>query len=593
MSEMLRVLTITDRLIPSNIIGIVKPMLALQKQGEVSFHMRYFFQYKESDIQWADAVILCRSIKPEALRVLELAKKHHKQVIYDIDDNFFELSISSPLGRYHRHPIYLYVVTQMIKYADAVRVYSKPMEEIAGALNERTYRIKSYFDFSCIEGVIPRQHAKIRIVYATSRGQADTLAQICIPAVARVLARYPQQVEFYTFGQIPVQLKGFQNAYKLNYIKGYDKYLKSFYGMNFDIGLAPLLDDRFHNSKTNNKFREYGAMEVCGVYSDAQIYRDCVIDRENGMLVQNTTEAWYTAICQLVEESNLRERIKQNAKECVLSEYSIENTLADWRKILNKNLAHTKAFYNILNLDIGILWDTEFPFQNYRIQSLMTLIGFCGIHHKMYDFVTVDINKFKRHDLCICFFSQQDNLETWLQELQTYQIPNLIVDTLFSCTVNENKYPNILFTNIELEEKGRCLVRDPYVMGNVDLLHIAISEQVIAEAKDSLEHLYSHGMQRIQTEQAFEYSIQNPIFEWADVLSRYEGSLVVLPQRNPIIFLYKVIRRILRPILTPICRFGGKLISSVCRQVERSTERMDWLCSAAGDYIRINILRRY
>ncbi len=131
--------------------------------------------------------MLCRSLDPALLRVIELVQRYNKRLVYDIDDNFFELSIQNPLGRYHRHPLHLFTVREMIRCADVVRVYSRPMEEIASAWNENTWRLKGYFDFKLIQKVDPKPHQKIRIVYASGRGNADPLAQICLSAVARIL----------------------------------------------------------------------------------------------------------------------------------------------------------------------------------------------------------------------------------------------------------------------------------------------------------------------------------------------------------------------------------------------------------------------
>lgn len=589
------VLTITERLIPSNIIGVIKPMLALQEQGKVSFRMRYTSQYREADIQWADVVVLCRSIRPEALNIIELVRRYQKRLVYDIDDNFFELSTATPLGRYHRHPVHLYVVTELIKNADAVRVYSRPMERIAGGLNPRTYLLKSYFDFSHIRGVRPKEHDKIRIVYATSRGRADTLAQICIPAVARLLAQYPQKAEFYTFGQTPAALKGFPNIYKLNYIQRYDKYLKKFVSLGFDIGLAPLLDDNFHNSKTNNKFREYGAMEVCGIYSNAQIYRDCVVDGVNGMLVDNTPEDWYYALRALVEDAALRTRIRENAKICVLKDYSLENTLADWERILMGFSGQVNPFCNILRLNMGILLDDDFPFANVREGSLLALAGFCGIHYTLYRLSTADLQKLKNHDLCVCFFGRQNVVGPWITELRTHEVKALVVDTLFPYPDAE-KYPEVLFTNPEADCSNTCRVPDNYSLSDVDLTRAVLDMISLDTDHEEFATLYRRGVQRILEARETEFSQANAMFAWAVLLSRYSGSRNV---RHPSLaskLLKKALilpAHILRPAFRAIYNGSRKVILPAMGFMGRIAKRLNWFCYSVRDYIRINFLKKY
>jgi len=593
MNDVTRVLTITERLIPSNIIGVIKPMLALQERGNVSFRMRYSTQYREADIQWADVVVLCRSIRPETLHIIEQVQSFHKRLVYDIDDNFFELPVSTALGRYHRHPVHLYVVTELIRHADAVRVYSRPMEQIARGLNPHTYLLKSYFDFSRVRGVVPQEHERIRIVYATSRGRADTLAQICLPAVSRLLARYPQEVAFYTFGEIPAALKGYHNVYKLKYVHSYDAYLKKFASMGFDIGLAPLLDDTFHNSKTNNKFREYGAMGVCGVYSNAQIYRDCVVDGENGLLVENTVEDWYGALCALVEDAALRRRIRENAKACVVKDYSMENTLADWERILSGFTDRPPAFGNMLRLDLGILLDDQFPFANIRESSLLTLAGFCRIHYKLYQLSTVDLKKLKDHDLCICFMGRQNAVGTWITELQTEGVKKIVMDTVFPYP-DAGKYPEVVFTNMASDAGNACQIPDTLSLSGLDLLGAVLGELAAGRDAEDFSDVYRRGVRRVQETQETEFSQDSAMFVWAVLLSRYAGS------RTQPDVLYRLLRgavmlpvRILRPALLMAYRGGRKILAPVVNTARRAAERLAWLLYSTRDYIRVNFLKKY
>jgi hypothetical protein len=99
--------------------------------------------------------------------------------------------------------------------------------------------------------------------------------------------------------------------------------MQAIYNMGYDIGLAPLKNDLFHNSKTNNKFREYGACWVAGVYSNAEIYTDCVENGRTGLLVSNEEDAWYKAIKKLIDDPGLRESIQAEARAYVEKEYAL------------------------------------------------------------------------------------------------------------------------------------------------------------------------------------------------------------------------------------------------------------------------------
>jgi hypothetical protein len=121
---------------------------------------------------------------------------------------------------------------------------------------------------------------------------------------------------------MPQELNGHEQVHYHSPIWDYDRFLNEFAKSAYDIGIAPLLDDIFSRSKSNNKFREYGACGIAGIYSRVSVYTDCVKDGETGLLVPNDVEAWYSAIVRLVEDKQLRERIQRLAKEYVQSNYS-------------------------------------------------------------------------------------------------------------------------------------------------------------------------------------------------------------------------------------------------------------------------------
>ena len=593
MNEPINVLTITERLYPSNILGVIKPMLKLQENGDIHFRMRYSSQFKDTDIEWCDWVVLCRSIRPENLGIIEKVKKYNKRLVYDIDDNFFELSINSAIGRFHRFPIHLYVVTEMLKNADAVRVYSEPMKEIAEEYNSNVFKLRSYFDFSLLTPKKDVQSKdKIKIVYASSRGNGDPLAQICLPAVARILQDFPN-VEFYSFGKVPYPLK---NIHQLKYKPNYSEYIRFFYSQNFDIGLAPLLDDRFHNSKTNNKFREYGAMGVCGVYSDAFIYRECVEDHKNGLIVENTADSWYNALKELITDETLRNTIKENARESVKKYYSMDNTLNDWRKVLSTNNDKIRLQYkNICNLKIAIVIDQDSNLSNLRINHFYQLTGFCGMRTAIFSYKNAKLSELKDYDLCVCFINSNKAVSTWISTIRNYQTGELIVDTLFPYDKAES-YPNVTFTNVTKQTDNSFQIDDVYSLTGVNAIASTMSEMVVNEKTDSFSEIYSRSNKSILSNEEKVFSINSPVYKWAELLSRFDTKfpkkkrspfvIAVIKCGEKLLFIIKRIAYILRKIWV---HTGQHLVDFMCRIYDK----ISWGLVALSDYIKVNYRKKY
>jgi glycosyltransferase involved in cell wall biosynthesis len=271
------------------------------------------------DVERGDAILFCRNVRSDRIGPLRAAVRRRVPVIYDLDDNFFELPPDSDAGRSHAQPEQLAALAEYLSSASLVRVYSRPLLERARELNENVELMTSAVDLGQIRTPPAPAAGLIKIVYATSRLD-DKLAAIFLPALRRLLDEAGSRVEVTFWGpRPPAELRGARHH---ALIHNYDRFLRAFSSSGYDIGLAPLADDVFHRSKTNTKFREYGAARIAGVYSDVEVYSHCVRNGETGLLVANTAADWYRAMRRLVEDAPLRARVQEQARTVVEAHYS-------------------------------------------------------------------------------------------------------------------------------------------------------------------------------------------------------------------------------------------------------------------------------
>jgi hypothetical protein len=134
----------------------------------------------------------------------------------------------------------------------------------------------------------------------------------------------------YFWGYHPPELRGHPAVHCLDFRPDYDRFFGAFARAGFDVGLAPLRDDVFYRSKSNNKFREYAACRVAGVYSDVGVYSACVQDGQTGILVSAESGTWFKALSRLIEDAALRERIQEQAFLYARDHYSLEKVQAVW-----------------------------------------------------------------------------------------------------------------------------------------------------------------------------------------------------------------------------------------------------------------------
>jgi len=325
-----RVLAIVPDFIPSTIIQIIRPFVALHRAGRINARIRLEAQVSTQDIQQADIVVLCRLVEPKYGWLLASLLQAAKPYIYDLDDDLFNVPGNDSVSQYHNTLERLRQLTAYVTNANLVRVYAEPLRQRLLALNANTQRATPAFDFNLLPQRPPaRNHRTIRIVYATSR-QDDTLNRVFEEGLYRFLDQAAGQAILYCWGSLPPSLRGHRYVRFLPLIRDYESYIRRFAEKQFDIGLAPMLDTPFHNSKTNNKMREYGACHCAGVYSNTPLYASHVIHGETGLLVDNNPEAWAEAVKQLCENDTLRQHIQNKAYAYVRTHHAQPIVEAEW-----------------------------------------------------------------------------------------------------------------------------------------------------------------------------------------------------------------------------------------------------------------------
>jgi glycosyltransferase involved in cell wall biosynthesis len=100
--------------------------------------------------------------------------------------------------------------------------------------------------------------------------------------------------------------------------------------VDFDIGLAPLLDTQFARSKSYIKALEYAARGCVVVASDVEPYRQFIRHGENGFLVKQGQEhEWLKYTTMLANDEDLRLKMKAAALETA-KQYTIEQHWQKW-----------------------------------------------------------------------------------------------------------------------------------------------------------------------------------------------------------------------------------------------------------------------
>ncbi|CAB3732774.1 hypothetical protein LMG22037_05738 [Paraburkholderia phenoliruptrix] len=281
-------------------------------------------------------VIMSRTASPASLPMIEWMKAHNVPFAYYVDDNFWELEGDTPLVQFYKSAPVQHTLDLTVRDAKTVIVNAPRLGEYIKSRypGADITLLNAPFDFSLVEEVPcpDRSVQEVRIGFAGSVTRAADFVEI-LPALRYVRDRYPNDTLTF-FGYCPPELIGSERVTYVPHVSNYSEFIKLKASHRLDIGLAPMAASSANLYKTNNKYREYGALGIAGVYTNTSPYAECVADGETGLLVSHSVEAWRDALERLVVDRELRARIAVAAYEDVKTNYSQKVVALQWRVFL-------------------------------------------------------------------------------------------------------------------------------------------------------------------------------------------------------------------------------------------------------------------
>ncbi|MEX1030825.1 MAG: glycosyltransferase [Paenibacillaceae bacterium] len=333
--QQLVALVITAGIIPSLDIGIAQPFNELNKRGNFSFEIRTEDDVSKEIIAQAHTIVFLRNVEPAAYIYLEWAHELGKRTVYVIDDNFLEIEPITPVGVYYADPIRRETFIKFLRNSHIVKVDSSILGDY---IQERFNRKVVYFpgsvDFDWLDQQEQREAETGQIVIGYEGGSKEEDFAVVVPALKRILNYYGGFVRLEFFGFVPAALAN-HSAVKFEECgMDYRSFIRKLNDSQWDIGLAPLEDHTFNNTKTNNKLREYSACRIAGIYSNTPVYEPWVTQGETGYLVPHTEKGWYEGIVAMIENPTMRRQIKDQAESAARQNFSLTTCLDNWNTLI-------------------------------------------------------------------------------------------------------------------------------------------------------------------------------------------------------------------------------------------------------------------
>lgn len=314
----IRVLLIYNKIIPSIRLCGYSQLEELSKQNLVDFEAIRYINVQRSNLNWADVVIFGRSDSWYECILARHAQKAGKHIAYILDDDLLNVPQYLSSAAYLNRKDIRRNIQELILLSDII-ISPSPvlLSKYAGDGSGRMGLLTEEPAIDPVSYVPHGASQPIRIGFAGSIDRTQDIENILKDALVKIKAEYGNMVQFSFFGAIPSFAQEL-DAQIIPYSESYEDYRKTLNRLAWDIGLAPMPQTAFHSCKHYNKFVEYAASGVAGIYSETDPYRRLKAWDRIGLFCTNTSSSWYHAMKQLIENRSKVEQIRQQV--CVLTQ---------------------------------------------------------------------------------------------------------------------------------------------------------------------------------------------------------------------------------------------------------------------------------
>lgn len=102
------------------------------------------------------------------------------------------------------------------------------------------------------------------------------------------------------------------------------------FSLNLDIGLCPVVDNKFNRNKSAIKWMEYSCLGIASVASRIPPYSPVIADGATGLLAGEDAKEWAEKIDELVVDRGKRRRIAEAATAEVMANHNVKTKARLW-----------------------------------------------------------------------------------------------------------------------------------------------------------------------------------------------------------------------------------------------------------------------
>lgn len=278
-----------------------------------------------AEMNWCDIAVFHRMYIESSIQTMKHLKKIGKKVVFEIDDDWLHLNPDNPFQKtLNENPQIIKGLKLAAKEADYITVTNERLANIMKKFNPNIKIIPNYISSYFFDFNLHKQEKEkdcINLLWSGAQNHLDNLKSLVDPL--KILFEKYDNIKLWIVGSNYGYLFPFIPKSKLRWCSwtGLENYASN---ISFgDIGLAPMVDNRFNASKSNIRVLEYGYLGLPIVASNVYAYKETLKHGKNGFLVDDT-QGWVDSLSLLIEDKKLRKKMGREAHKMAIKN-TIEN----------------------------------------------------------------------------------------------------------------------------------------------------------------------------------------------------------------------------------------------------------------------------
>lgn len=281
-------------------------------------------------------LLLCRSLPLSWLRWLERNRNTFGYIVYLIDDDIAAAAVDDTLPSAYRkrmagiaslQPRLLALADEVVACSDQLASYFTPRHANVSVLTPSLLApLPSQAHFT----VTPSAETPWQIGFHGTRAHLQDLLHIAPALEALQQQRDDTELEIMLGQHMPKRLAALPRVKAPAPLpwQAFQQYQRE---RRLHIGLAPLLATPFNQGKSFIKFLDIAAMGGIGIYSNRYPYTEVVRHGENGLLVEDSPDAWQAAFKQLLDNTEATAKMASQAARDALSIGDPQKVITFWQ----------------------------------------------------------------------------------------------------------------------------------------------------------------------------------------------------------------------------------------------------------------------